>query len=78
MSAVSSTDPEIRLLAERRLAPEEFRAWVEAPMNEAERAEILSLHAWFVRRYPTPAARLAAIRRSLANAARLSAAGRAR
>ncbi len=44
---------------ERRLPADEFEARIRAPMTDDERALI----AWFQRRYPTPAARLAAHRR---------------
>ncbi len=58
-------------LAERRLSPEEFDAWVNAPMSDEEREEILSLVAWFSRRYPTALERLDASRRATQNALRL-------
>jgi hypothetical protein len=57
---------EIRALSERRLSAEEFEAYVRAPMSEAERNEILEQIAWFMRRYPTPAERLAAARQAYA------------
>lgn len=53
----------IRQLAERRLSAAEFNAYVNAPMTDAERDEILASVAWFKRRYPTAAERLAAARR---------------
>jgi hypothetical protein len=53
-----------RAFAERTLTPEEARAWLDAPMSDAERAEIRALHEWFIRRYPTPAERLAYARRA--------------
>lgn len=63
-------DPEalarVHALAERRLSPEDFEAYVRAPMSDAEREEILASCAWFVRRYPTPGERLAAARRAAA------------
>jgi len=59
-----STIERIRQLAERRLTAEEFDAYVNAPMSDAERQEILASIAWFKRRYPTPALRLAAARRA--------------
>ena len=52
----------VRRLAERQLSAEEFDAYVHAPMTDAERREILESVAWFTRRYPTPAERLAAAR----------------
>ena len=48
----------------RRLTPEEFQAYVDAPVSEDEREEALRLIRWFVRRYPTPAERLAYARRA--------------
>lgn len=63
-------DPEalarVQALAERRLSPEEFEAYVRAPMSDEERAQILESVAWFTRRYPTPLERLAASRRAYA------------
>ena len=53
----------VRAIAERELSAEEFDAYVYAPMSESERQEILDSVAWFTKRYPTPAARLAAARR---------------
>jgi hypothetical protein len=68
----------LRALSERRLTAAELEAWLRAPMDARERDEIVSLRDWFVRRYPTPAARLASIRRSLPWAEELARAGRAR
>lgn len=63
-------DPEavarVREMAERRLSPEEFDAYVNAPMSDAEWEEILASIAWFMRRYPTPGERLSAARRAYA------------
>lgn len=56
----------VRELSERRLSPEEFEAYVRAPMSDAEREGILESVAWFMRRYPTPGERLAAARRAYA------------
>lgn len=55
---------ELRADSERQLSVEEFNAWVNAPMSDAEREEIDSLIDWFTRRYPTPAARLEYARRA--------------
>ena len=52
----------VRQIAERQLSAEEFNAYINAPMEEAERREILDSVAWFTKRYPTPGARLAAAR----------------
>ena len=54
----------VRELAVRPLSFADFDAYVNAPMSDEERAEILSLIAWFTRRYPTPAERLAYARRA--------------
>ena len=48
---------------ERRLSPEEVRAYLDAPVSDFEREEALALIRWFRRRYPTPAERLAYVRR---------------
>jgi hypothetical protein len=66
----------IRHYVNRRLSAEEFEAWVRAPTSEEERAEILSLVAWFTRCYPTARERLASARRGMQNAERLRAARR--
>ena len=55
---------EVRRLSERRLSAEEFDAYVNAPMSDEERRSILELIDWFMRRYPTPAARLAQVKSS--------------
>jgi len=59
-------------IAERRLAPAEFEAARRVPIGDAERENILSLITWFKRRYPTPADRLAYIRRAYATWKRTS------
>jgi len=51
-------------LSERQLSPEEFRAALAIPLGEAEEEESRSLIRWFCRRYPTPAERLAYVRRA--------------
>lgn len=53
----------VRQMAERRLMAEEFDAYVNAPMSDDERQEILASVAWFTKRCPTPGDRLAAARR---------------
>jgi hypothetical protein len=52
--------------ASRTLTPEEARAYLEHPISEAEREEVLALARWFRRRYPSPADRLAYVRRAYA------------
>jgi hypothetical protein len=51
---------------ERTLSPDEVHAYLEHPISDAEREEVLALARWFRRRYPTPAARLAYARRAYA------------
>jgi hypothetical protein len=50
----------------RTLGPAEARAYLEAPITQAERDDVLALVRWFERRYPTPAERLAYVRRAYA------------
>jgi hypothetical protein len=45
------------------LSKEEFATWADGPIPEDELAENVSLIRWFLRRYPTPAARLRYARR---------------
>lgn len=54
----------IRALSERRVSASEVEAALSTPIGEAEREEILSLVSWFQERYPTPAQRLAYVRRA--------------
>ena len=49
---------------DRRLGPDEVRAYLDAPVSDFEREEVLALVRWFCRRYPTPAERLAYARRA--------------
>jgi hypothetical protein len=55
-----------QILADRQLTLEEFRAYERAPMSTSERDGTLALVEWFCRRYPTPAERLAYVRRTYA------------
>lgn len=48
----------VRALAERRLTPQEWAAYLAQPVSAEEREETETLLAWFERRYPTPADRL--------------------
>jgi hypothetical protein len=59
---------------ERPLSTEERRNYLEHPVSDFERAEVLALVKWFLRRYPTPAERLAYARRAYARWARSRAA----
>lgn len=58
---------------ERTVTAEEARSYLETPVSERERADILSLVNWFRRRYPNPAERLAYVRRAYARWLRLRA-----
>ena len=51
---------------ERSLEPAEARAYLEAPITDAERDEVRALVQWFRHRYPTPVERLAYVRRAYA------------
>lgn len=66
----SRTVAKLREMSERRLTAEEFEAYLRAPMSDAEREEILAQIEWFMRRYPTPAERLASARQAYAQWAR--------
>lgn len=57
---------EVRALADRQLTPDEFEAYVGAPMSAQEEEGILDLIRWFCRSYPTPLERLAYVRRAYA------------
>ena len=60
-------DPsDLELFHDRVLGPAEARAYLDAPISQAERDEVLALVNWFKRRYPTPAERLAYVRRAYA------------
>jgi hypothetical protein len=64
----SSPTPEalarLRALSERVLSADEVRAALAVPLSDAEEEEVRSLIRWFRRRYPTPADRLAYVRRA--------------
>jgi hypothetical protein len=61
---------ELRELANRKLSPDEFEAYVRAPMSDEEREEMDAFIDWFMRRYPTPADRLRYARHAAANMAK--------
>jgi hypothetical protein len=54
----------IQAESERQRSPAEAEAYLAAPVSDRERDEVLALVAWFRRRYPTPAERLAYVRRA--------------
>ena len=56
----------VQLFAERRLSPLEAREYLDTPISDSERDEVLALVRWFRRRYPTPLDRLAYVRRAYA------------
>lgn len=49
----------VRAISERSLTPDEFRAWADSPIGDDERRGIEELIAWYTKRYPTAAERLA-------------------
>jgi hypothetical protein len=77
VSAAPSFPPELRAeleaWEERALTAEEFAARVAAPWTEHEREDFDALVTWFNRRYPTPADRLRATRRLMAQLRRAAA-----
>jgi hypothetical protein len=54
----------IRAEIDRELNAAEVAAYLNAPISDAEREEVLALVRWFRRRYPTGAERLAYVRRA--------------
>jgi hypothetical protein len=61
---VAAREARVRALSERQLSPEEIRAALAQPLDEAAEEESRALIRWFRRRYPTPAERLAYVRRA--------------
>lgn len=51
---------------DRVLGPAAARDYLDSPITDAERDDVLALIRWFRRRYPTPAERLAYVRRAYA------------
>ena len=49
---------------DRQLSSEEVAAYLNTPISDDERERVLELIRWFCRRYPTPAERLAYVRRA--------------
>jgi hypothetical protein len=49
---------------DRALSAEDARAYLDTPITESEREDVLTLVRWFVRRYPTADERLAYARRA--------------
>ena len=63
---MTSRREEFSSFSDRRLDASEARAYLDAPVTDAERDEVLALVHWFKRRYPTPLDRLAYVRRAYA------------
>ena len=61
---MSSALADALAFADRTLTPEEARAYLDAPVTEREREDVLALVGWFERRYPTPVERLTYVRRA--------------
>jgi hypothetical protein len=57
---------DIASFCERSLEPVEARAYLDAPITDAERDEVRALVLWFRHRYPAPMERLAYVRRAYA------------
>lgn len=57
---------DFRSFHNRALGRAEAREYLDAPVTDAERDEVLALVHWFQRRYPTPVERLAYARRAYA------------
>ncbi len=56
----------ITTIAERALCADEVRAYLDHPITDAERQDVLALARWFRTRYAAPAERLAYARRAYA------------
>jgi hypothetical protein len=65
-AVITPADPETRArlkaLADQPLPTEEWKRLAAIPLTDDERERTLELVRWFVRRYPTPAERLAYVR----------------
>lgn len=60
------TAERLRAWSERKLTGDELRVRLDTPIGAEERAGVRTLIRWFRRRYPTPADRLAYVRRNYA------------
>lgn len=58
----SNIAAQVKALSARTLSADEARAWIDTPIGDDEREQVLSLVRWFTRRYPTHADRLAYVR----------------
>lgn len=70
ISRLASVTPEVRArlaeLANRELPLEEWRAQLAVPLSPEEIESTRELVHWFCQRYPTPASRLAYVRKAYA------------
>ena len=64
LPADTATRARLRALAERTLSVEEWNARLAVPITAEEHENTMELVRWFRRRYPTPADRLAYVRRA--------------
>src|SRR5216117_110184 len=60
------TSGDLTRIADRELSLEEARAYLDAPIDDHERNEILAPVRWFTTHYPSPSDRLAYVRRAYA------------
>ena len=70
------TSDRLRAEVDRVVDADTARAYLEQPLSDREREDILALVRWFRRRYPTPAERLAYVRRAYARWQRTAGLGR--
>lgn len=56
----------LRAATDRVMSAKQARDYIECPVSANEREDVLALVRWFRRRYATPAARLAYVRRAYA------------
>jgi len=56
--------PRLQCEVDRLVDAETARAYRDSPITPREREDALALVGWFRRRYPTPASRLAYVRRA--------------
>ena len=66
MTAAFPLSPALKRESERSLSAEDARAYLASPVSDVEREDVLALAVWFLRRYPTPLARLAYARAAYA------------
>ena len=62
--ATDSVAARIAREVNRRATADEIRRYLDAPVTDEERQEVIALAAWFRRRYPHPMERLRYARRA--------------